>query len=103
MLATVQVSLLAWDHLRLAHAAREGARNLAATNDAEAARNAALQAGRLDEDRAIVHIEPDTRMAGSPARFTITYQSPVVVPFLERLIDSFGVNASVSIRMERDP
>lgn len=103
MLAVVQVSLLVWDQLRVAHAAREGARVLALTNEPTEAADAALRAANLDPGLASVEIAPDDRPIGTPSRVTVRYRSRVVVPFMGRFAAEFTLEATVWMRVERDP
>ncbi|HVL88923.1 MAG TPA: TadE family protein [Actinomycetota bacterium] len=103
MLVVVQVSLLAWDQMRVAHAAREGARALALANDASAAEEAALEAGRLERERAGIEIAPEARPAGTAARVTVVYRPRMLVPFVGRYAPEVTLNATVWMRVERDP
>ena len=102
MLAVVQVSLLVWDQMRVAHAAREGARILAVTNDPDQAQQAALRAGDLDSSRATIVIDPADRPAGTPSRVTIRYRPGVIVPYVGRFAPEVMLTAVVWIRVERD-
>jgi Flp pilus assembly protein TadG len=103
LLLVAQVSLLVWDQLRITHAAREGARELAVGNDDERAREAALRAGDLDSERTSIEVEPAERPAGTPARVTVRYRPAVVVPMVARFVPEVELTASASMRMERDP
>ncbi|MGH2830784.1 MAG: TadE family protein [Actinomycetota bacterium] len=103
MLCVAQVSLLVWNHMRVAHAAREGARELAVTNDVRAAEAAALRAGSLDASRATILIGPDDRPAGTSSRVTVRYRARMVVPFIARFAPEIEVTGTVWMRVERDP
>jgi len=102
MLAVVQISLLAWDQMRVAHAAREGARMLALANDVAAVKEAALQAGALDGERTTIEVAPDSRPAGTPSRVTIRYRPRIVVPLIGRYVPEVTITATVWMRVERD-
>lgn len=103
MLLVAQVGLLVAEQLAVQHAAREGARVAAVTNDDDAARTAAIEAGDLSADRAEVEVSPAVREAGDPVRVTIVY-APTVMPFVERFVPGdITLRASVSMRTERAP
>lgn len=103
MLAVVQVSLIAWDQMRLAHAAREGARALAVFNDAGAVKDAVARAGDFDQNQLDVQIGPSQRPAGTPSSVTVLYRPPIVVPYIGRFVPEVTLRAIAWIRVERDP
>jgi Flp pilus assembly protein TadG len=103
MLLIVQVALLVSQQLRVAHAAREGARQAAVWNDDARAREAALRAGALDPDRTEVDVSPAERPVGSPVRVTVRYRPAVVVPLVGRFVPEAVLSASVEMRVEREP
>lgn len=102
MLAVAQVSLLAWDQMRLGHATREAARTLALVNDPAAVKEAATHAGRFDDDRVTIEIAPDSRPAGTTSRVTVRYRPRVLVPFIGRYVPDITLTATVWMRVERD-
>lgn len=103
MLTVVQVSLLVWDQMRVVHAAREGARVLAVTNEAGATKDAAVRAGDLEAERTTVDLGPPDRPAGTPSFVSIRYRPRIVVPYVGRFVPEFDVRAAAWIRVERDP
>jgi Flp pilus assembly protein TadG len=101
MLLVAQMGLLVSEQLAVQHAAREGAREAAVTNDDAAARDAALRAGNLDPARTTIEITPATRAVGTPVEVSVRYQ-PVEVPLVGRFMPGdVRLNASVSMRTER--
>ncbi|MBI4728766.1 MAG: pilus assembly protein [Acidobacteria bacterium] len=103
MLLVVQVGLVVGAQLVVLHAAREGAREAAVSNDASRAREAALRAGRLDAERAEVLVSPDERHVGTPVSVTVRYRVPIAVPFLARFVaDDLRLSATVTMRTERE-
>lgn len=101
MLLVAQIGLLVSQQLTVQHAAREGARAAALSNDDARAREAALAAGNLDPERTEVVIEPPTRDVGSPVRVTVRYR-PGLMPLVGTFIPSgFQLSASVQMRVER--
>ncbi|MFN2614026.1 MAG: TadE/TadG family type IV pilus assembly protein, partial [Actinomycetota bacterium] len=81
MALVAQIGLLVSEQLAVQHAAREGARVAAVTNDDAAARDAALRAGALDPARATIDITPSTRAVGDPVTVSITY-TPLTFPYV---------------------
>ena len=101
MLLVAQIGLLVSQQLTVQHAAREGARVAALSNDDARARDAALASGNLDPDRATVSIEPAARGVGDPVRVTVTYE-PGLMPLVGTFLpDYFHLTASVQMRVER--
>ena len=104
LLLIVQVALVVAEQLVLQHAAREAAREAAVWNDDERARNAALRAGNLENDRAEIDVEPSDRPVGTPVRVTIRYRVPLVVPYVSRFLPAeTTLTASAEYRVEREP
>jgi len=104
MLLVVQVALLVSTQLSVQHAAREGARAAAVWNDDARARDAALEAGSLDPDRAEITVAPDRREVGESVRVTIRYRPVVAVPYIGRFVPAgLTLTASVEERTERAP
>jgi hypothetical protein len=103
MLLVAQVGLLVAEQLAVHHAAREGARVAAVTNDDARARETAIEAGNLDPDRATVEVEPAVRDVGEPVVVRITYR-PTLIPLIEAFVpDGLTLEARVSMRTEREP
>jgi len=103
MLLVAQVALLVSEQLAVQHAAREGARAAAVWNDDERARQAALEAGHLDPDRATVDVTPSSRDVGTPVLVSIHYQ-PAEMPLVGRFLPKgIVLHASVEMRTERAP
>lgn len=102
LLLVVQVALLVAAQLSVQHAAREGAREAAVSNDDQRAREAALRAGGLDPERAEIDVSPDRRDVGDPVRVTIRYRPIVAVPYVTRFVPAgLALTASVEARTER--
>jgi Flp pilus assembly protein TadG len=103
MALVAQVGLLVGEQLAVQHAAREGARTAAVTNDDAQARDAALRAGALDEARATIDVSPAARAVGEPVMVSIEYR-PAVFPLVGRFVpSSLTLRAAVSMRTERAP
>jgi Flp pilus assembly protein TadG len=103
LLLVAQVALVVSAQLVVTHAAREGAREAAVSNDDERARRAALRAGDLDPGRAEVEVSPAKRPVGSPVRVTVRYRAPLVVPYVSRFLPPEVTLAGTAVfRVERE-
>lgn len=103
MLLVAQIGLVVAQQLTVQHAAREGAREAAVSNDDPRARAAALAAGNLDPDRTTVTIDPATREVGAPVRVTVSTR-PGLMPLVGRFLpEDFVLTATVEMRTERAP
>jgi Flp pilus assembly protein TadG len=103
MLLVAQIGLVVAQQLTVQHAAREGARVAAVTNDDDQARAAALAAGNLDDANADVDIEPSTRAVGDPVRVTVRAR-PGLMPLIGTFIaGDFTLSSTVQMRTERAP
>jgi Flp pilus assembly protein TadG len=103
MLLVAQMGLLVSEQLAVQHAAREGARTAAVSNDDDAARDAALRAGNLDPDRTTIEVSPATRDVGTRVTVTVHYE-PVEVPLVGRFMPAdVRLHSAVSMRTERAP
>jgi Flp pilus assembly protein TadG len=99
-LALVQVGLLAKDSLVVVQAAREGAREATVSSDGERVRQAALRGGGLAQERTSVEIRRGEG-AGDPVTVSISYQAPMVVPFVAWLFpEEVTVRAAATMRQE---
>lgn len=103
MLCVVQITLLVWDQLRVVHAAREGARALAVSNNERDAVDAALRAGSLDEKSSTVEVFPVDRPAGTPSRVRVVHRARILVPFTDALMPDLTLIGTAWMRVERDP
>jgi Flp pilus assembly protein TadG len=103
LLLVAQIGLLVSEELAVQHAAREGARAAAVTNDDARARNAALSSGNLDPARATITVGPAQRDVGTPVTVSVAYD-PALVPFAGTFIPSgFRLHATATMRTERAP
>jgi len=101
MLLVAQMGLMVSEQLAVQHAAREGARAAAVSNDDDAARDAALRAGNLDPARTTIAITPSTRDVGTPVSVSVEYQ-PIEVPVVGRFMPvDVRLRAAVTMRTER--
>jgi len=102
MLLVAQIGLLVAQQLTVQHAAREGARSAAVTNDAAAARDAVHRAGNLDPATTDVEVSPGSRAVGDPVTVMVTYR-PGAMPMVGRFVpDGFVLRAAVTMRTERE-
>ncbi len=99
LLAVLQVGLVGRDLLLVTHAAREAARAAAADPAPGAARQAALAATGLPDDRLSV-VAHGRGAPGSRVRVTVTYRAPISVPLMGRLIDERTLRADATMRVE---
>jgi Flp pilus assembly protein TadG len=96
----VQVGVIARDHVRVWHAAREGARVAAVDPDAGAVTEAAEGSGL---EPLTVSIEPEVidRRQGEPVTVRVAYSPSVRVPVIGRLFDDLSLDAEASMRIEQ--
>ena len=103
LLLVAQIGLIVAQQLTVQHAAREGARIAAVTNDDEAARAAALSSGNLDAERADVEISPASRAVGDPVEVTVRYR-PGLMPLVGRFVPGdFVLVGAATMRTESEP
>lgn len=95
----VQVGLVVHARIMTVHAAREAARVVAVTNDAGAARGAALAAADLDPSRAVVAVSGDASPGGD-VTVTVTYTAATDVPLVGALVDDVVMSESITMRAE---
>jgi Flp pilus assembly protein TadG len=98
--ALLEVGMLAADHVRLWHAAREAARVAVVERDSHAARAAVTRSG-LKNVR--VDIEPDqrSRILGEPLTVTLSYSPSARVPLIGELFESVHLSAKATMRIEQ--
>ena len=98
--ALVQVGVVAIDHVKVWHAAREGARVAAVDPDEEAIRRAAQGAGLAPLE---ITVEPDHlyRRQGEPVTVAVSYSPSARVPVIGSLFDDLELTAEASMRIEQ--
>ncbi len=96
----VQVGVIAVDHVRVWHAAREGARVAAVDPDADAIRRAAESAGIRPIE---VSVDPQDlyRRQGEPVTVAVSYAPSTRVPVVGSLLEGFEIDAEASMRIEQ--
>lgn len=96
--AALETGLLALDHVRVWHAAREAARIATVTSDPDAVEEAASRAG---VDPVTVEISPDVplRAAGDPVSVTVRHERNATVPVIGRLFAG-NLEARATMRIE---
>ncbi len=95
----VQVGVIAMDHVRLWHAAREAVRVAAVDSDPTAIRQAAQSSGLRSLD---IEIDPQDlyRRQGEPVTVTVSYAPSTRVPVIGALADDLHMTAAASMRIE---
>jgi len=98
--AVVQVGMVAVDHVKVWHAAREGARVAAVDPDPAAIRRAAESAGLRPLE---LSIEPDDlyRRQGEPVTVAVSYAPSMKIPVMGALFDELQLDAEASMRIEQ--
>lgn len=99
-LALLQVALVVRDQVLVVHAAREGARAAAVSDDSGAARGAALAGAGLAPDRVVVEAS-GRGGAGSRVRVLVRYVSVTDLPLVGPLVGDIELSGSASMRVER--
>ena len=100
----VQFGLIVRDQLAVIHAAREGARAGSIDDTGRptaAATDVAIHNSRLHASR--LAVTANIGSAGLPGQVitvTVTYRSPIIVPFARRVLPERTVRASVSMMLE---
>ena len=96
----VQVGVIARDHVKVWHAAREAARVAAVDPDEEAITRAAESAGLRP---ITVTVEPDVieRRQGEPVTVTVEHPPSLRVPVIGRLFEALTLDAEASMRIEQ--
>ena len=95
----VQVGVVALDHVRLWHAAREAARIAAVDADLRTIARAAERSGVEPID---VEVEPQDlyRRQGQPVTVTVTHSPSIRIPVIGMLVDEMELTATASMRIE---
>jgi len=98
--AVVQVGMVAVDHVKVWHAAREGVRVAAVDSDAEAIRRAAESAGLRPLE---VSVAPEDlyRRQGEPVTVAVSYSPSTRVPVIGPLFAGLKLDAEASMRIEQ--
>jgi hypothetical protein len=97
-LAVAQVAVVGYRQVLVVHAAREGARTAAVTEDDRqaAARWGAEQAGGLPPDR----LRVDARVVADRVEVEVRFREPTDVPLVGRLLPDVPLQASTVMRLE---
>lgn len=99
LLAVLQVGVVGRDLLLVTHAAREAARAAATDPAPNAARQAAISATGLPDDRLTV-IARGRGEPGSRVQVTVSYRARTAVPLIGRLVGERTLRASATMRVE---
>jgi Flp pilus assembly protein TadG len=96
----VQVGVVARDHVRVWHAAREAARVAAVDADEASVTEAAESVGLRP---ITVSVEPDRidRRQGEPVTVRVEYPPSIRVPVIGRLFEDLTLDAEASMRIEQ--
>lgn len=100
LLALVQAGLLARDQVLVTHAAREGARAAAVSDEPDAARRAAEQAGPLRAGDLEVTVSGRGEV-GSRVRVEVRYRAATQVPGAGLAFGDIELLGSATMRVER--
>jgi Flp pilus assembly protein TadG len=95
----VQVGVVTVNNARLWHAAREGARAAAVTDDLDEIRAAAEAAGVRPID-VLVTPEATDRAQGSPVTVSVRHRPSLTLPVLGRFLDDLTLEAEATMRIE---
>lgn len=96
----VQVGLIARDHVRVWHAAREGARVAAVDPEIGAITEAAESAG-LDPISVSVDPAATYRRQGEPVTVSVVYSPTSRLPVIGAVFDDLTLDADASMRIEQ--
>lgn len=100
ILALAQVGLLGTDSVRVAQAAREGAREAAVTLDDDRVETAAERAGALPPERTEVSVHRSGSV-GDPVTVSVRFRAPLVMPFVGWLFpDQVDLTSEATMRQE---
>lgn len=98
--AVIEVAMLATDHGRLVHAAREAARVAVVDHEEQPVREAA-EAGGLQGLAISISPGPEGRVQGAPLTVQVSYDPPGRVPVLGALFRDVELEARAVMRIER--
>ena len=95
-----EIGLLVGDHVRLWHAAREGARIAIVDSDPEEIRSAAEHGGLAPLE---VEVDPEfaDRSTGRPLTVTLSYEPSGRLPLIGDLISGRAMTSSATMRIEQ--
>lgn len=99
VLAVLQVGLVVRSQVQATHAAREAARVVAVTGDADLAAAAAARAGGLDPSRLSVEVSGAV-VRGGVITVSVSYLAPTDVAVVGRTIDDVNLTAEASMLVE---
>lgn len=96
----VQIGTVASDHVRLWHAAREGARVAVVDDDPDEIRAAAERSGLRGLD---LEVSPEAheRIRGEPLTVSVSYRPVADVPLIGSLLSGIVMHASATMRIEQ--
>lgn len=96
----VQVGIVALDHVRVWHAAREGVRVAAVDPDSDSIRAAAESSGLEPLE---VSVEPDElyRRQGEPVSVRVQYAPATRIPLIGVLFEDLTLDAEATMRVEQ--
>lgn len=100
VLGIVQVGLVVRDHVRVVHAAREGARAAAVSSDPAAAEQAVAANAGLAPDRLRV-VTSGRGARGSAVTVSVTYRASTDLPLVGPLLPDLELDAAATMRVER--
>ena len=100
VIGIVQVGLVVRDHVRVVHAAREGARAAAVSSDPAAAEHAVSRNAGLEPGRVRV-VTTGRGAAGSAVTVTVTYRCATDLPLIGPLLPDLDLDAAATMRVER--
>lgn len=99
-LVLLQVALVLRDQVLVIHAAREGAREAAVSEDPTVVRRAVLASAELGSER--LEVEASGREGpGSRVKVEVRYSAPTELPLVGRLVGDVRLSGSASMRVER--
>ena len=104
ILVLLQTGVAAKDGVLVAHAAREGARQAATSDDdGEIARAARVAAGGLGDDRVRVFLNaPGGWRAGRSVSVTVEYDTPCLFPGIAKIWPGLTHRTTATMRREKD-
>ncbi|HUR48804.1 MAG TPA: TadE family type IV pilus minor pilin [Acidimicrobiales bacterium] len=99
LMALLQVTVIARDHIQLTHAAREAAREAAVSDNRSAPRRAAIARSELEPGRLTVQVTGQ-RQGSRRVRAKLTYEVPTKVPVVGILVPDVTLKAEAAMRRE---